>query len=182
MSEYVINHVPGMIELAGKTVDKFGKDSTGSIQYSFNNQGFRSLFDYCDTPDYAFFGCSLVFGIGVNEQQTFAGMFANSHNYGLAGSYTNQDVFKVIQNFDQIYSNPAIKKVVFWTDRDQHLLLDYSPELVKKGFIQFFCGELLPYQNCFQMIPQVDMDVSQTHMGSKSHAMMYKILCALFNQ
>ena len=181
MSEYVINHVAGMIELAGKTVNKFGKDSTGTIKYTFNNQGFRSDRDYVDVPDYAFFGCSLVFGIGVDNNQLFANMFNNSHNYGLAGTYTNHDIFQVIEKFNQTYNN-NVKKVVCWTDRDSHLLSNYSPALADLNFYQFFCGDVLHYQNCFKMLPDVDRDVSQSHMGVNSHKQMYKVLCALFKQ
>lgn len=169
-----------MICFAGQSVDKFGKDNTGLVTYNFNQQGFRSKKNYDSVPEYAFFGFSNVFGIGIPEEQTFANMFENSHNYGLAGSYTNTDIFKIASNYAVLY--PGVKKIVCWTDRDSELLPEYSKSLESMDFIQFFSGNKLPCKNCFNMLPNVDKDVSQTHMGIKSHQTMYKLLRVLVNR
>ena len=58
----ILNHVPGMIKNQGQIIESFGKDCTGQINYQFNQQGFRGILDFDFMPEYAFFGCSLVFG------------------------------------------------------------------------------------------------------------------------
>lgn len=183
MSEYVINHVPGMIELAGKTVDKFGKDQTGQIQYSFNRQGFRSSVDYCNSPDYAFFGCSLVFGVGVDQQHLFSALFNNSHNYGLAGEYNNHDVMTVLKTFlmsDLYHCTTNI--AVVWHSRDSDCLPEFYNQLRDYNIKHFYCGTSLKQPQCYRFPPQQDQDVSDTHPGPKTHHMFSKMLWDLFDQ
>jgi hypothetical protein len=99
MSDTVINPVLGMYEHRGQTVNQFGLDKTGTIQYQFNQQGFRSDLDFDFVPDWAFFGCSFVAGIGVPIKKTFASKFSNSQNYGVFGIYHNHDIREIIQRF-----------------------------------------------------------------------------------
>ena len=183
MPAWVTNHIPGMIQFQGQVVDQFGLDHTGTIDYQFNQQGFRSPIDFDFVPDYAFFGCSSVFGIGVAHNHIFPSMFPQSHNYGLAGNYNNDDAFLIINNYlhSSAFSNSA-KKFVYWTDRNTESLDLYSRQLSKLGFIQAFCGDKMPYNNCFSGVPNVDADVSGTHMGTNTHLITYKILCQLFKQ
>lgn len=183
MSAWVINHVPGMIKHQGQTVDRFGFDQTGTVDYHFNQQGFRSLTNFDFVPNYAFFGCSSVFGIGVAHQSVFSNMFDHAHNYGLAGDYNNDDVFMIIEQYLQssAYSD-ATKKLVYWTDRNTQYLDRYSQQLSEQGFVQLFCGPKLPYKNCFVGFPSVDQDASGTHMGAKTHLTTYKLLCSVFNR
>ena len=182
MSTTVINHVPGMNLCAGKTLSKFGKDQTDKITYTFNQQGFRSLIDFNYIPTYAFFGCSLVFGIGVQMEQTFPYMFENSQNYGIAGVYNNHDTFKLINNFinSELYSEKT-KIAVVWHVRDPHNLDSYYQHLQKYKILHFFCGKRLKHERCYSVFPNLDYDISNTHYGPKSHLAFYKLLCALFN-
>jgi hypothetical protein len=183
MSTWVINHVPGMIQYQGQTINSFGLDRTETIDYQFNKQGFRSTVDFDFVPDYAFFGCSLVFGIGVPYKSIFPNMFDQSHNYGIAGNYNNNDIFLIIENYlnSSAYSNSA-KKFVCWNNRNIESLDHYSQILSEQGFIQIFCGDKMPYKNCFSAFPDVDFDASGTHMGVKTHLITYKLLCNLFNR
>lgn len=181
MSITVENPIIGMWELRGKTVDKFGRDNTGLISYQINRQGFRSDQDFNFVPDYVFFGSSLVMGIGVPVQQTFAAQFANSQNYGVCGTYSNKKIFDIIQLYlaSNCYSSHT-KKVVVWTDRESDDLERYYQELKPLEFFHFFCGTQLEHTHCFKFLPNLDLDVSQTHMGVKTHQVFYKILVQLF--
>jgi len=180
MLNWVTNHVPRMIQHKGQTINQFGKDQTGTINYEFNQQGFRSPVDFDFIPDHAFFGNSLVFGIGVAYEYTFPGMFNLSHNYGLAGSYNNDDTFIIIENYlsSDAYSSKT-KKAVVWTNRNDENIDSYSKQLSEQGFVQLFCGDLMPYKNCFRAVANVDSDVSGTHMGIKTHLATYRILRSL---
>jgi hypothetical protein len=183
MSTWVVNHVPEMLLYQGQTINKFGLDRTGTVDYQFNKQGFRSHVDFNFVPDYAFFGCSLVFGIGVPYNSIFPNMFDRVHNYGIAGNYNNDDIFSIIKNYlNSLAYNDLTKKFVYWTDRNTESLDRYSKQLSDQGFIQAFCGDKTPYKNCFAGFPAVDADVSKTHMGAKTHLGTYKLLCNLFNQ
>jgi hypothetical protein len=170
------------VGLVNQTLTQFGKDTTGEVTYTFNQQGFRSDQDFNFVPDYAFFGCSLVFGIGVPVEQTFAKLFANSQNYGLAGNYNNHDVFVTINSYlkSNTYS-PSTKLAVFWTDRDADRLDNYYHLLKDHNIKHFFCSTPLPYDNCYPVPANLDFDVSGTHMGPKTHKFIWKILCQLLN-
>lgn len=167
----------------GLSVDRYGLDQTGKIQYRFNDQGFRSDCTMDFVPDYAFFGCSFVAGIGVPVEQIFANLFSNSHNYGVCGEYLNSSTFEIIQSFvkSPMYHD-KIKMAVFWTDRDQEVLDSYYQQLNHLPLLHFFCGTSLPYDNCHTMIKNLDWDVSNTHIGPKTHKFLYQTLCALFNR
>jgi len=169
-----------MYNCRGQTVDQFGLDTTGLIQYQFNQQGFRSNQDFDFVPAWAFFGCSFVAGIGVSIEQTFASKFANSQNYGVCGTYYNEHIHKIIQSFlnSKLFS-PKTKMAVFWTDRDCELLDDYYQELSHLDMRFFFCGTPLLYPKCYKLIHNMDLDVSGTHMGPKTHEFLYRILCHL---
>jgi hypothetical protein len=178
---WVNNHVPNMIQHIGQTLDKFGKDRTGLVKYQFNQQGFRSPVDFNFVPEYVFFGNSLVFGIGVAYEYTFPGMFNFSHNYGLAGNYNNDDIFKIIENYlnSDVYSSKT-KKAVVWTNRNEENVNSYSKQLSEQGFVQLFCGDLMPYKNCFRAVANIDFDVSGTHMGIKTHLATCRLLSESF--
>ena len=181
MTNWVNNHVPKMTQCKGQIVDKFGQDNTGTIRYEFNQQGFRAPVDFDFIPNYAFFGCSLVFGIGVEYKHTFPAMFNLSHNYGLASTYNNDDTFITIENYlkSDAYSSSA-KKFVCWKPYNEENIDSYSKALSEQGFVQLFCGDLMPYKNCFRALANEDFDVSGTHMGIKTHLSTYKLLCTLF--
>lgn len=179
----MFNHVEGMIQNKSKSVSKFGKDSTGMIEYCFNDQGFRSSKNFEEVPQYAFFGCSVTFGIGVPEQLTFPYRFENSHNYGIAGGYNNHDVMKIIKQFlsSNLYHD-NVKMAVVWHSRDSECLSDFYNQLKEYNIIHFFCGERLNYDNCYKMIPQIDWDVSGTHPGIQTHEKIYKVISHLLNR
>jgi hypothetical protein len=169
--------------LYNTTVYQFGNDNTGLVEYTFNSQGFRSSQDYVIVPNYAFFGCSLVFGIGVPIDQVFTSYFTHSHNYGIAGNYNNNDIFQSIQDFinSELYSCDT-KLIIVWTDRNTEWIDNYYQQLKSYNVIHFFCGKVLSYQNCYAMIPQLDTDISGTHMGAKTHRTFWKVLSNLCNQ
>jgi hypothetical protein len=172
-----------MSSLAGQTVNRFGLDQTEQIDYKFNSQGFRSNTDFDFVPDYAVFGCSLVFGIGVPVENIFASCLPNSHNYGLAGVYNNQEIFSTINNFinSDLYSTQTQIAVV-WTDRNTEQLPGYYKKLIPYNVTHFFCSSPLPLADCYAMIPQLDTDKSSTHMGVNTHQFFGRILLKLFNQ
>jgi hypothetical protein len=171
------------VGIINQTLTQFGKDTTGKITYTFNLQGFRSNKDFNFIPEYAFFGCSLVFGIGVPIKHVFTSFFDLSQNYGLAGDYNNNSIFDVITQYvkSDIYS-PDTRLAVVWTDRNVENLDSYYHALVEYNIKHFFCGKKLPYANCYPVPANIDSDVSGTHMGIKSHYVFYKTLCTIFNQ
>jgi hypothetical protein len=183
MSIEVENIVVDMWQHRNTTINVFGKDHTHTINYTFNQQGFRSNLNYNWKPDIALFGCSLVMGIGVDASQITSAYFKNCQNYGVAGRYTNYDILKIIENFStsELYS-PENKLAVVWTDRDSEVLEECYARLSHLDVIHFFCSEPLPYPQCYKFIPSIDPDASDTHPGPLTHKTFYKILCALFNQ
>jgi hypothetical protein len=171
-----------MQKCQGLTVDSFGKDTTGKVLYTFNKQGFRSQFDYVTSPGVAFFGCSLVFGVGVDQDKITTSYFINSHNYGLTSKYDNQDIYQIIKKFtaSHLYNNTPM--IVVWHSRGNENLNQYYDDLKSFNIYHFFCGQKLQAPNCFAMVQNIDTDVSETHMGPKTHKLFFKTVCALLNQ
>jgi len=183
MSAQVLNHVPGMLEFRGQTLTQFGKDTTGLISYPFNQQGFRSPTDFDRAPDHAFFGCSLVFGVGVDQQHIFPSLFENSHNYGLAGNYDNHDVMTVLEQFVASgFYNDQTRMAVIWHSRDSDCLPEFYDRLRQYNIVHFYCGTPLVQPRCYACPPQMDQDVSQSHPGPRTHLLISRMLCAVFDQ
>ena len=179
----MINHVRDMVALSGQTVNQFGQDCTGQIQYRFNQQGFRSDFNFDHVPFGALFGCSSVFGVGVDNRQVVASILPDTYNFGLAGNYTNHDIYQTVENFlNSCWYSPATRMCVVWTDRDQECLPEYIHSLKDVQLYHFFCGPLISGHKHFKFIKDIDHDVSKTHMGAKSHSLFSKILWTLFDQ
>lgn len=180
----IVNHVAEMRDLHGQTVTKFGLDQTGKITYQFNSQGWRNNQDYVFVPRHVFFGNSSVFGIGVDCDQIFASMFEQSYNLGLAAQYNNRDIVTSILNFvhSSWYDSQA-KLAVIWSERHPEHVLDCYNQVRHLNLKHFFCGPLpVDDANCWTMIPKIDQDASDTHMGPKTHKLFSKILCTVFNQ
>lgn len=178
----LINHNTQMFEHRNQTLVRFGLDQTGSVGYNFNSQGFRGSYEFDFMPDHAFFGCSLVFGIGVPEEKTFAYLFDRSHNYGLAGTYNNTEIMRSLQDFieSDLYS-PRVKMVVVWHRRNDEKLLEFYDNLRSyTNLLHFFCGQELPHQRCFKCVSNFDLDVSGTHMGAKTHQIFYATISDRF--
>ena len=154
-----------------KTITRWGKYQTGLISYMINTQGFRGKHDYSGAPDFAFFGSSTVFGIGINEEDTLVSHFSNAHNYGLAGDYLNNCSIKNLKNFlnSPVY-NPSVKIIFFWIDRpgqeDLNELLSKVQEL-RTDILHISQG--IKYKGMLNLMPHVDLDVSGTQPGIKTH-------------
>ena len=175
--------VDSMWQSRSTTVEKFGLDQTGTVEYRFNSQGFRGPVDYNFVPDHALFGCSIVFGIGVDQKHTIAGQFECVHNYGLAGNYNSTDCFDTIKQFvvSKWYA-PHVKMAAVWTHRDQEILPQYVKELEKYHMIHFFCGDCPDLPDCYKFISNLDQDVSLTHPGPRTHRFIHQSLCQLFDR
>lgn len=154
----------------GSTVNKWGKDSTGLIEYRFNNQGFRSDIDYNWVPEFAFFGNSSVFGVGVDQNQTLTTYFPKSHNYGISGIYLNWHNVVNLENYvNSPFYNHQVKIVFFWIDR----VTENIDEMIQ--YVNTLAPEILHIssgskkENAINLMPHIDRDVSQTHPGPKTH-------------
>ena len=90
-----------MLSLAGSSVDRYGLDQTGKVVYKFDSYGFREGNQYSNKPSVIFFGCSYLAGIGVTVNERFSNYF-NSWNFGLYGSYTEEEL---LINYDLLKKN-----------------------------------------------------------------------------
>ena len=71
-----------MSSLAGQTVKKYGYDSRGQVEYSFNSLGFRAP-EETHGSRLVVVGNSVSFGIGLDIEHTFGSMLAKSMNRSL---------------------------------------------------------------------------------------------------
>lgn len=158
-----------MYDHRDRTVRSWGKDSTGLIKYTFDQYGFRNHNNYDKTPEYVFFGCSMLFGIGVERQNVFSNQF-NCWNFGLAGKYNESQILDCYRQFKLLDINCKI--VFVWRFRDS------VPNLGLLNDDKIY--HCLPYRseskNHVRLLENIDYDVSGTHWGIKTHARFQKIL------
>jgi len=167
----------------GQSVFKWGKDQTGSIQYRFNSQGYRSDKTYDSPATWAFFGNSIVFGIGVCESKILTSYFEGSQNYGLAGNYLNQHSVSNLRNFlKSPFCNPNTRIVFFWIDRDTENidhLIDSVDEMTDRC-LHISSG--IRRMKTINLMPPCDQDVSGTHPGPATHLMWAKTIKLLYDR
>lgn len=159
----------------------WGKDHTGLVEYRFNAQGYRHARNYDWPADWAFFGNSIVFGVGVPESQIMVSQFANSQNYGLSGRYMNYHSVTNLANFllsDCCADHTRI--VFFWIDRDHedvnHLIQKVTA--MTPRCLHISSGQRRP--GAVNLMPSSDWDVSGTHPGPRSHAMWARTVQMLY--
>lgn len=159
-----------------QTVRQWGKDQTGKIEYQFNSQGFRSPVDYTQSPDYAFFGNSIVFGVGMPYNQILCSQFENSQNYGLSGDYMNHHSVTNLASFvaSPLYSSNT-KIVFFWIDRNEPIeeMIREVNQLAPK-VLHISSGK--KRRGAINLLPSKDFDVSGTHPGIETHQLWTKII------
>jgi hypothetical protein len=88
-----------MLELAGKTVNKFRYDETGNVVYTFNNEGYRSTAEFNDFNPIIIIGNSISFGLGVSYDQTFGKIIEDSLNHPVynfsIGAYRHSNFYQL---------------------------------------------------------------------------------------
>jgi hypothetical protein len=160
-----------------QTVRTWGKDQTGLVEYQFNSQGYRNSANYDWPAQWAFFGNSIVFGVGVPEKQILTSYFEQSQNYGLSGSYMNHHSVTNLANFvKSACCAPNTRIVFFWVDREQE---DIASLISQVKTIAPHCLNISSGQQragAINLMPHRDWDVSGTHPGPLTHQMWAKTI------
>jgi len=164
-----VNPNQDMYDQRNQTVSAWGKDNTGKIKYTFDQYGFRNHNDYKVSPKYVFFGCSLLFGIGVENQDVFTSKF-QCWNFGLAGKYSEDEILECFNEFKKLQIDCKI--VFVWRNKDMMKGLT-----LPEGENIYHC---LPYRSPhkqhLRLLQTIDHDASGTHFGPKSHLKFSKLL------
>ena len=161
----------------GQIVQTWGKDSTGLIDYRFNLQGYRHSLNYNWPAKWAFFGNSIVFGIGVQESKILTSYFDHSQNYGLSGDYMNHHSVTNLKNFLQSECYTSHTRVVFfWIDRDNEKVdeLIQQVKIMVPHCLNISSGKRRP--GAINLVPHQDLDVSGTHPGPRTHKIWAKTI------
>jgi hypothetical protein len=165
-----------------QTVQTWGKDNSGKIEYRFNSQGYRHSQTYDWPAAWAFFGNSIVFGIGVNESQILTSYFDRSQNYGLAGQYMNHHSVTNLANFLQSPCCTTQTRIVFfWIDRPDEDVdnLISQVQLLAPQCLNISSGQKRP--GAINLVPAQDQDASGTHPGPRTHKIWAKTIQLLAN-
>lgn len=102
-----------------------GADTVFDVRYSINEHNIRITPDYDSTKTKfaAFYGCSIAFGFGLNDDQTFPYYFQknsayNAYNFGFTGYGTNHMLARLnYQNMNEVVSEKeGIGVYVFFWD------------------------------------------------------------------
>tara|TARA_R100000027_G_scaffold45370_1_gene34402 strand:+ start:26 stop:541 length:516 start_codon:yes stop_codon:yes gene_type:complete len=161
-----------MYNARGSTASMWGKDSTGLVKYTFDRYGFRNHNDYSTTPDYVFFGSSLLFGVGVDKNDVFTNEF-NCWNFGLAGKYNERQILDCYEKFKNLQIDCKI--IFVW--RASHPVPDI--DFGDQNTIYHCLPYKTPQKNHVRLLDYVDYDVSGTHWGVKTHQKFHKMLSYL---
>lgn len=166
----------------GQTVNRWGKDQTGLIDYQFNRQGFRHAQDYNWKPSIAVFGNSIVFGVGVDYADILCNLLPNTQNYGLSGSYMNHHSVSNLKQFvsSDLFSD-SVKIVFFWIDRPEPIE-DMIQEVnrVLPNVLHISSG--IKRSGAVNLMPSIDYDVSGTHPGPLTHKMWARTIKLLLDR
>ena len=161
----------------GQTVRVWGKDHTGLIEYGFNSQGYRHSQTYDWPAKWAFFGNSIVFGIGVPEHEILTSYFELSQNYGLSGEYMNHHSVTNLKNFLKSECCTSETRIVFfWIDRDSEDIeaLIQQVKSMAPECLNISSGKRRP--GTVNLMPHQDHDVSGTHPGPRTHKIWAKAI------
>lgn len=176
---------------AGNTIDSYGFDTTKTIQYKFNSSGFRSTDEYESTPDMIFSGGSISFGIGMSLELCYpflvSDQLKNTHwniSYAADG-YNNKVIYDTIINLEVIA--PIIIQWVSDLRDPKYSVSNFISEVNKKFPIAIHMlidgredrhnykeSTLVDLVNPIKL----DLDVSGTHFGAKTHLAIAKYLIA----
>lgn len=169
--------------MAGKSVNSFGLDNTGKIVYTFDQYGFREGNNYQLEPKYVFFGASMLAGIGVKKEQRFSAYFDASWNFGLCGTYSEEQHVQNYFSFLNAYKDSNNYKVIFcWRSsklQDLQTIFDKLPCYENI----FHCVPIkIKKENTCRYLKNLDYDVSGTHWGPITHKKFSKLLCQLLKK
>lgn len=169
-----------MLNLAGKSVNKYGKDQTGKIIYRFDQYGFREGNDYNLDPTYVFFGASALAGIGVQQEHRFTNYIQPSWNFGLCGKYIEEESIQNYFSFVSKYQSENNFKIIFcWKSLEIEKLEELINKVPDKENI-FHCVPLkISRERTCRYFHNIDYDVSGTHWGPVTHKKFAKLLWQL---
>ena len=166
----------------GQTVNRWGKDRTGLIEYQFNNQGFRNVQDYNWKPSIAIFGNSIVFGVGVDYPDILCNLLPDTQNYGLSGIYKNHHSVTNLKEFisSDLYSS-SVKIVFFWIDRAEPIE-DMIQDINQATPNVLHISSGIKRAGAINLMPSTDYDVSGTHPGPLTHRMWARTIKLLLDR
>lgn len=169
--------------MAGKSVNRYGLDNTQKIVYTFDRYGFREGNNYQLRPKYVFFGASLLAGIGVEKEQRFSTYFDSSWNFGLCGTYTEEQHIQNYFSFLDSYKDSNNCKIIFcWkcsAPQDLQTLFDKLP--CNKNIFHCVPIKIKRERTCLYL-KNLDYDVSGTHWGPVTHKKFSKLLWQLLKK
>ena len=107
--QYKLNRLPILSERSGNHSIKYDSDNSLSVEYKFNDYGYRASFDYeplLDSEKIVCIGCSFTEGVGLYENETWPYILSQKIglpylNLGLAGGsqgYVMWQIMNVIKN------------------------------------------------------------------------------------
>ena len=134
-----------MKELANSTVNQFGYDDSGTVEYQFNQYGFRNK--YNNGTSINIIGNSISFGIGLPQEQTFGhllsqkiGLPCNNFSFGCY-AHENHDHIVNIKTLVEQNTNDVFIVQINNLDRlrignDVHKNID--PAIARSRFLNYF--------------------------------------------
>ena len=183
------------LEQANKTINTYGKDKTGNIDYQFNSYGFRSNLEYVRKPDILFAGGSISFGIGVDESHTYKSILSKSLGFSYwdisyAGTYNNVTIYETIKSYQEIYND---KIVIQWVSdsrtNSKYTVYDYVDDInnsFKKAIHIYIDKEKKNeiQKGFFELVSPIWIDYSAnfTHPGIETHKGIAKYLQRKINE
>lgn len=109
---YTLNRLPILTERCNNIITKYDSDNSLSVQYNFNDYGYRASFDYeplLDSEKIVCIGCSFTEGVGLNENETWPYILSQKIglpylNLGIAGGSQGYVMWQIKNVLDNIQS------------------------------------------------------------------------------
>jgi hypothetical protein len=109
---YTLNRLPILTERCNTIITKYDSDNSLSVQYNFNDYGYRASFDYesiLDSEKIVCIGCSFTEGVGLLETETWPYLLSQKIglpylNLGVAGGSDEYVIWQIKNVLDNIQS------------------------------------------------------------------------------
>jgi hypothetical protein len=181
------------VSYANKIINQFGKDLSGTIEYSFNSSGFRSPTEFNTKPELIVAGGSIFFGVGADFKNIASSVIAEKKNiivWNLSYAQYYYDNTIIYDTVMEVYKQTKdIPIAIQWVSDQRNLsatrsVYSYIDEIKKIFNKSFHCLIDGQEQKENMLIDQFDLinpvwfdrDISGTHPGKLTHSTIARFI------
>jgi hypothetical protein len=191
---YKLNRLPILTERCNNIITRYDSDNSNTIDYKFNDYGYRASFDYeslLDSEKIVCIGCSFTEGVGLLETETWPYLLSQKMglpylNLGVAGGSDGYVIWQIKNVLDNIQSNnifvlsPPSGRFFELTDSEFENTQSWDVETPTKTYSNFYqlnefilnsvCNRYnIKHLNCLEYGDEWERAKDNQHFGLEYH-------------